>query len=71
LARAVLRKPKLLILDEVTANLDVAAERKILSLLEQLKGVTTTIIVTHSSEIMRNADITVDLSNKQPLLRRN
>ena len=71
LARAVLRKPKLLILDEVTANLDIAAEQKILSLLEQLKSVTTTIIVTHSSEMMKNADITVDLSNKQPILQRN
>jgi len=61
IARAILRRPKLLILDEVTANLDFASERRVLDILQSLKGNTTIIIVTHSATMMENADITINL----------
>ncbi|MDD7805843.1 MAG: ABC transporter ATP-binding protein [Endozoicomonas sp. (ex Botrylloides leachii)] len=61
IARAILRRPKLLILDEVTANLDFASEQRVLDILETLKGKTTVIIVTHSPTMMKNADITINL----------
>lgn len=61
IARALLRRPKLLILDEVTANLDSTTEARVLSILELLKGEATVIIVTHSREMMKNANVIVDL----------
>lgn len=65
IARALLRQPKLLILDEVTANLDFKTEARVLELLEHLKGKTTVILVTHSAEMMKNADILIDLSKNE------
>ena len=47
LARALVSRPDLLILDEPTANVDTAAEESILSLLAELKGSLTMLIVTH------------------------
>lgn len=47
LARAILRKPKLMILDEFTANLDEETERQLLSSLKPLFRDVTTIIVSH------------------------
>lgn len=66
IARAILRKPKLLVMDEVTANLDHESERAVLNLLETLKGHTTVVIVTHSTGMIRNADLKVDLGSVQP-----
>lgn len=47
LARALLRKPKLLILDEATANLDPETESKIIENLKHFTKNLTTIVVTH------------------------
>jgi ABC-type multidrug transport system fused ATPase/permease subunit len=47
IARALYAQPKLLILDEPTANLDVATEAEIWKTIEQLKGTITIILVSH------------------------
>lgn len=47
IARAIVNKPEILFLDEPTASVDPAAEETILSLLEQLKGHITILMVTH------------------------
>lgn len=65
IARAIIRKPKLLILDEVTANLDLASEKLVLDLLEDLKVYTTVIIVTHSYAMMQNADLVLNLDTSR------
>lgn len=50
LARAVLRRPRLLILDEATNALDLTAERAILARLDQLRPATTILMVSHRAE---------------------
>jgi ABC-type multidrug transport system fused ATPase/permease subunit len=49
IARAILRKPKLLILDEATANLDGDTEQKFTNSLKDILGEVTTIIISHKS----------------------
>lgn len=48
-ARGLAAKPRLLILDEPTANMDVESEARLFATLEALKGKTTILIVTHDS----------------------
>ena len=47
IARALVSQPKLLLLDEPTANVDVKAEAKIYGLLKELRGKITIVMVTH------------------------
>lgn len=57
LARALYHRPKLLILDEATSNLDSESERCIQQSLEQMHGNLTIIAVAHRLSTIRNADI--------------
>lgn len=57
LARALLRKPSVLILDEATSNLDSVNERRIQEAIDDLHGDMTIIIITHRLSTIRNADI--------------
>lgn len=61
LARALLRKPNLLILDEITANLDLNIELEIVEVLNRLKGVATIILVSHRMSALKCADSILDL----------
>ncbi|WP_040952949.1 ABC transporter ATP-binding protein [Gorillibacterium massiliense] len=56
LARAILRKPSILILDEATSALDSENEAVIKSSLDLLKGSLTIIIIAHRLSTIRNAD---------------
>lgn len=47
IARALVSKPKLLLLDEPTANVDAEAEKEIYQLLKKLSGEVTIVMVTH------------------------
>jgi ABC-type multidrug transport system fused ATPase/permease subunit len=61
LARALLNRPQLLILDEPSANLDDQAETQIAESIQRLKGKTTVLLVSHRRGILRFADRTVEL----------
>ena len=50
IARALISNPKLLLLDEPTANIDVESENAIFKLLSELKKEKTIVIVTHNFE---------------------
>lgn len=56
LARALLRKPKALILDEATANLDPVTEEKLIETFERLKSKMTIVAATHRQALVRIAD---------------
>lgn len=65
LARALLNRPHLLVLDEVSANLDTDTERAIAESLKHLRGTCTTILVSHRKGIFQYADrvIALDTAN--------
>ncbi|MDR7079107.1 ATP-binding cassette subfamily C protein [Neobacillus niacini] len=63
LARAILRKPSILVLDEATSALDTENETKIQNAIENLKGTMTIIIIAHRLSTIRNADQVIVLDN--------
>lgn len=56
LARAILRKPAILVLDEATSALDAENEAKIQDALSRIKGKMTLIVIAHRLSTIRNAD---------------
>lgn len=60
-ARALLAKPKVLILDEATANIDSFTELEIQRALNVLRKGRTTIIIAHRLATIRDADVIVVL----------
>ncbi|MBA4156694.1 MAG: ABC transporter ATP-binding protein [Gemmatimonadetes bacterium] len=57
LARALLRRPTLLILDEATSALDSENERRVQQAIERLHGRMTILVITHRLSTIRGADI--------------
>ena len=56
IARAILRSPSILILDEATASMDTQTERQIQDSLDKLTLGRTTVIIAHRLSTLRNAD---------------
>ena len=63
IARAVLRDPRILILDEATAAMDTQTERQIQASLTRLAKGRTTIMIAHRLSTLRDADFLVVIEN--------
>lgn len=62
LARALVKRPRYLVLDEPTAALDASSEQAVLQPLLMLKSTTTIVIFTHSETLRQMADTVFELS---------
>ena len=63
LARAILKSPPIVILDEATSSVDVETERQIQLSLEKLIKNRTTLIIAHRLSTIRNADQIIFLNH--------
>ncbi len=61
LARALYRRPRLLVLDEATSALDNATEHEIAQTLQSLRGQMTIVVVAHRLSTVRDVDCLVHL----------
>jgi subfamily B ATP-binding cassette protein MsbA len=61
IARAFVREPSLLLLDEPTSSLDAASEALVQAGLSELKAGRTTLVIAHRLSTVRNADLIVVL----------
>jgi len=68
IARALVHKPKLLILDEPTSALDPENEAAICETLGQLRGTITILAISHQPTIMKEADRAYQLQDGKALL---
>ena len=65
LARALLRKPKILVLDEVTANLDIENNQRIVDIISEQAPEMTVLIVSHRSGFEKIAHQAIHLGSVQ------
>ena len=65
LARALAKDPKILILDESTANIDSETEQNVSRAIEKLKQGRTTLIIAHRLSTIKNADMIYVLKKGQ------
>lgn len=65
LARALYKKPSLLILDEPTSNLDKKTEQDIIDIINSLKGKITILIASHSDDVVKISDKVYKIEDKK------
>ncbi len=62
IARVILKKPQILIMDEATSGIDVVSEQEVLEALMNLMKDRTVIMVTHDINLIRRADNVIVIS---------
>ena len=71
IARALYRKPELLVLDEATSSLDNETELEINSAINSLRGATTIVVITHRVEQLKFCDSVFFVQNGQLIANGN
>ena len=69
IARAMLTKPKLLVLDEATSSLDGDTEENISSSIQKLRGSTTVVLIAHRLSTVRDADLVLYMDKGEIVAR--
>lgn len=64
ISRALIRRPKILIFDEVTNHLDYESRLKMRGLLAHLRGNTTVLLVSHDPELIELCNMEIQLTIK-------
>jgi ABC-type multidrug transport system fused ATPase/permease subunit len=67
IARALLTKPRLLILDEATSSLDGETEAAITESIQSIRGTVTIVMIAHRLSTVRNADLVLYLEDGRVL----
>jgi len=65
IARVLVAQPRILILDEATANLDYATEIEIKKTIEEIRKENTVVIIAHRYSMVNDADYVIVLSDGQ------
>jgi subfamily B ATP-binding cassette protein MsbA len=65
IARAILKNPKILILDEATSSLDTISERAVQDALTRILSTRSTLVIAHRLSTVKNADRILLLDNGQ------
>jgi ATP-binding cassette, subfamily B, bacterial len=68
IARALLKKPRFILLDEPTASLDQETESGIFSTLRELSEVSTIIAITHRTSAISGSDRVIEIAAKNDLV---
>jgi ATP-binding cassette subfamily C protein len=71
IARALARRPKLLVLDEVTSSLDPQTEAAICQTLRGLRGRLTILAISHQPAVVEAADRIYRIQNREVILIRD
>ncbi|HHU78311.1 MAG TPA: ABC transporter ATP-binding protein [Clostridiales bacterium] len=71
IARAIIKNPKILIMDDCTSAVDMETEHKIQTALKELQESRTTFIIAHRVSSVRNADMILMLENGRIVERGN
>jgi putative ABC transport system ATP-binding protein len=61
IARALINNPSIIFADEPTASLDHRNAREVMDMLEEQRGKTTVLVVTHDESILENADRVLEM----------
>ncbi len=69
--RVLLREPKILILDEATANLDTITEQYLQQALDKLTNKVTQIIIAHRQNTIKDADYIMEVGGGSVNVRKN
>ena len=69
IARALYRRPEILILDEATSALDNETETAIMSAMDSLQGQVTMVIVAHRLTTVKNCDLIYEVNHAELIIR--